>query len=382
MNCDVSISRCESYEPEVVKAGLLAALAPIGGLDWVTPGMKIALKVNMMMQIKPEKAGTVHPQIAASLCELLVERGANVVVGDSPGGPFSAAFLAGVYSTTGMRQVLKAGAMLNDNFAIQDVSFPEAVSAREFQVTSYIAEADAVIDLCKMKTHALMAYTGACKNLFGIIPGLRKSEFHYRYNTHEAFANMLVDLCEWCKPRLSIADAIMTMEGNGPSGGTPRFMGAILASFNPHALDLAGAHLMNLTANDVPTLTAAVQRGLVPQEIGDLRVFGDLESFVIPDYQLTPKQDVTLWQQESRDRESTVRHVRKPSFDRPKSLRRLWRMLPRLPSECDYNCEQEGIDRQAEMHPLLLLSGILSARRHRGASPAGCAAAEPKIMRV
>ena len=66
MNCDVSISRCESYEPEVVKAGLLAALAPIGGLDWVTPGMKIALKVNMMMQIKPEKAGTVHPQIAAS----------------------------------------------------------------------------------------------------------------------------------------------------------------------------------------------------------------------------------------------------------------------------------------------------------------------------
>ena len=295
MNCDVSISRCESYEPEVVKAGLLAALAPIGGLDWVKPGMKIALKVNMMMQIKPEKAGTVHPQIATALCELLAERGASVVVGDSPGGPFSAAFLAGVYSTTGMRQVLKSGATLNDNFAIQDVSYPEAVSAKEFQVTSYIAEADAVIDLCKMKTHALMAYTGACKNLFGIIPGLRKSEFHYRYNTHEAFANMLVDLCEWCKPRLSIADAIMTMEGNGPSGGTPRFMGAILASFNPHALDLAGAHLMNLTANDVPTLAAAVSRGLVPQEIGDLRVFGDLESFVIPDYQLTPKQDVTLW---------------------------------------------------------------------------------------
>ena len=295
MNCDVSISRCESYEPEIVKAGLLAALAPIGGLDWVTPGMKIALKVNMMMQVKPEKAGTTHPQIASALCELLAERGASVVVGDSPGGPFSAAFLAGVYSSTGMRQVLKSGATLNDNFAIQDVSYPEAVSAKEFQVTSYIAEADAVIDLCKMKTHALMAYTGACKNLFGIIPGLRKSEFHYRYNTHAAFANMLVDLCEWCKPRLSIADAIMTMEGNGPSGGTPRFMGAILASFNPHALDLAGAHLMNLSANDVPTLAAAVSRGLVPQEIGGLRVFGDLESFVIPDYQLTPKQDVTLW---------------------------------------------------------------------------------------
>ena len=295
MDCNVSIARCASYDPEQVKTALLTALEPIGGLDWVTPGMKIALKVNMMMHVKPDKAATVHPQVASSLCALLIERGANVVVGDSPGGPFSAAYLSGVYSTTGMRQVLETGATLNDDFSIQDVSYPEAVSAKEFQVTNYLVQADAIIDLCKMKTHGLMAYTGACKNLFGAIPGLRKSEFHYRYNTHEAFANMLVDLCEWCKPRLSIADAIMTMEGNGPSGGTPRFMGAILASFNPHALDLAGAHLMNLSADDVPTLSAAVQRGLVPQNVNELTIHGDLESFVIPDFQLTPKHEVTLW---------------------------------------------------------------------------------------
>ncbi|MEN6634253.1 MAG: DUF362 domain-containing protein [Clostridiaceae bacterium] len=295
MNCDVSIARCESYDPQLVKAALLSALAPIGGLDWVTPGMKIALKVNMMMHVKPEKAATVHPQVASALCELLIERGAHVVVGDSPGGPFSAAYLSGVYATTGMRQVLESGATLNDDFSILDVTYPEAVAAKAFPMTNYLAEADAIIDLCKMKTHGLMAYTGACKNLFGSVAGLSKSEFHYRYNTHEMFANMLVDLCEWCKPRLSIADAIMTMEGNGPSGGTPRFMGAILAAMNPHALDLAGAHLMNLTPDDVPTLAAAVQRGLVPKDVSELHVFGDLASFVIPDFQLTPKQDVTLW---------------------------------------------------------------------------------------
>jgi len=295
MNCDVSIARCESYDPQLVKEALLAALAPIGGLDWVTPGMKIAVKVSMMTLIKPEKAATVHPQVATALCELLIERGASVVVGDSPGGPFSATYLSAVYASTGMRQVLETGATLNDDFSIVDVSYPEAVSAKEFQITNYLVAADAIIDLSKMKTHGLMAYTGACKNLFGAVPGLRKSEYHYRYNTHEAFANMLVDLCEWCKPRLSIADAIMTMEGNGPSGGTPRFMGAILASFNPHALDLAGAHLMNLTADDVPTLSAAFKRGLVPRNVSELTVFGDLESFVISDFQLTPKQDVQLW---------------------------------------------------------------------------------------
>lgn len=295
MNCKVSIARCESYEPRLVKDALIAALDPIGGLGWVTPGMKIAVKANLLMRAKPEKAATVHPQVAAALCELLAERGAQVVVGDSPGGPFNGAYLGAVYGGTGMRQVLDAGATLNDDFSIANINFPEAVAAKEFQLTNYLLQADAIIDLCKLKTHALMAYTGACKNLFGAIPGMRKSEFHYRYNTHEQFSNMLVDVCEYCKPRLSIADGIVAMEGNGPSGGTPRLMGALLASFNPHALDLAGAHLMNLSADDVPTLRAAYQRGLVPQNVAELTVFGDLAQFVIPDFQLTPKHDVKLW---------------------------------------------------------------------------------------
>lgn len=295
MNDTVSIARCESYDPKSVKEALLAALSPIHGLDWVTPGMKIAIKANLMMRVKPEKAATVHPEVATALCELLIERGASVVLGDSPGGPFSAVYLTSVYSGTGMRQILETGAQLNEDFSIIDVADPNAVAAKEFQITNYLVEADAIIDLCKIKTHGLMAYTGACKNLFGAIPGLRKSEYHYRYNTHEMFANMLVDVCEWCKPKLSIADAVMTMEGNGPSGGNPRFMGAVLASFSPHALDLAGAHLMNLNVDDVPTLKAACTRGLVAQDVSALTVFGDLESFVIPDFQLTPKHDVTLW---------------------------------------------------------------------------------------
>jgi len=295
MNTEVSIARCNSYEPDEVRQGLLNALAPIGGLDWVTPGMKIAIKVNMMTRIKPERAATTHPQVVFALCELLRERGASVVVGDSPGGPFSLAYLSAVYGGTGMRKVLEAGATLNDDFSTVDVSYPEAVAAKEFSITNYLLAADAIIDLCKMKTHGLMAFTGCCKNLFGAIPGLTKSEFHYRYNTHEAFANMLVDVCEYCKPRLSLADAVMTMEGNGPSGGTPRFMGALLASCNPHALDLVGAHLMNLTPDDVPTLAAAVKRGLVPCEIAALTVYGDMQSFVIPDFQLTPKHNVELW---------------------------------------------------------------------------------------
>ena len=295
MNDKVSVARCDNYNPHEVKKALIAALEPIGGLEWVCPGMKIAIKANLMMRVKPEKAATVHPQVAVALCELIIERGASVVLGDSPGGPFNAAYLASVYFSTGMDRVIKTGAVLNEDFSSLDVSYPDAVAAKEFQVTKYLTEADAIIDLCKVKTHGLMAYTGACKNFFGAVPGMRKSEYHYYYNTHEMFSNMLVDICEWCKPRLSIADAVMTMEGNGPSGGVPRFMGAIIASFNPHALDLAAAHLMNLGVNDVPTLRVAFERGFIPNRASELCVFGDLESFVIPDFKLTSKHDVKLW---------------------------------------------------------------------------------------
>ena len=71
MNRTVSIARCGSYAPEDVKQALMDALSPIGGLDWVTPGMKIAVKVNMMMRVKPDKAATVHPQVACALCAVL-----------------------------------------------------------------------------------------------------------------------------------------------------------------------------------------------------------------------------------------------------------------------------------------------------------------------
>ena len=309
MNCEVSVVRCENYDAETVKAALAEALAPIGGLNWVQPGMKIAVKVNLLMRAKPEKAATVHPSVVAALCELLIEKGAKVVVGDSPGGPFNATYLSAVYSGTGMGLAVKAGAYLNDDFSYSDVKCPEAVVAKEVQITNYLLHADAVIDLCKVKTHGLMAYTGACKNLFGAVPGTIKPEYHYRYQTHEAFSNMLVDICEYIKPRLSIADGIMAMEGNGPSAGMPRFMGALLASFNPHALDLTCAHLIGLTADDVPTLHAAYERGLIPESVKKLTVHGELEPFVIPDFKLIPKQSINGWGVKSKLFDAVATHL-------------------------------------------------------------------------
>ncbi|MBR6654888.1 MAG: DUF362 domain-containing protein, partial [Oscillospiraceae bacterium] len=123
-NYDVSIVPCADYEQ--AESALAQVLAPIGGLDWVQPGMKVAVKVNLVTAMKPDTAGTTHPALVCALTKLLKKRGAEVIIGDSPGGIYSSVYLNRVYSVTGMRDAVEHGAKLNDNFGQTEVSFPEA----------------------------------------------------------------------------------------------------------------------------------------------------------------------------------------------------------------------------------------------------------------
>lgn len=289
---DVSVVRCESYHEDAVFSALENAINAVGGLDFIRPGMKIAVKANLMMPCRPEQAATVHPAVATALCKLITSRGASVVLGDSPGGPYTAAYLNAVYHATGMHAIEATGAKLNADFSEVEVENPDGVVLKSFPSVRFLAEADAIISLAKIKTHALMAYTGAVKNFYGAVPGMLKAEYHYRYPTRALFSNMLVDLAEHYRPVLSIGDAIVGMEGNGPSGGKPRQMNALFASGNAHMLDLAAAHIMGLSMADVSTLSAAVERGLVPASVDELTVYGELSDFILPDFCRAVEQDV------------------------------------------------------------------------------------------
>ena len=285
MKPDVVIVPCDSYEHDTTRAALEGALAPLGGLDWVAAGMKIAVKVNLVAAAKPEKAATTHPGLLCALTQLLVERGAEVVVGDSPGGLYNSVYVNRIYAAVGMKAVERYGGRLNQNFEEREASFPEGKVCRRFRYTAWLDEADAIIDLCKLKTHGMMAMTCGAKNMFGAIPGTVKPEYHFRYPDPRDFARMIVDLDEYFKPRLTIVDAVECMEGNGPTGGTPRHMGAVLAGESPHKVDLVCAGLIGLKREEVPTLEAALERELIPAAADGLTVEGDPAAFAIPDFQ-------------------------------------------------------------------------------------------------
>jgi len=285
MRPDVVITACPDYSTECTEQALVRLLAPLGGLEWVNPGMKVAMKANLVTFMKPEGAATTHPELLCSLVRLLIARGASVTVGDSPGGLYNSAFVNRVYTVTGMRAVEQAGGSLNRNFEEKDGEYPEGKVCRKFRYTAWLDEADAIINFCKLKTHGMMAMTCGAKNMFGAIPGTIKPEYHFRYPDPRDFARMIVDLDEYFQPRLTIVDAVECMEGNGPTGGTPRHMGALLAGENPHKVDLLAAHLIGLRREEVPTLEAALELGLIPQRAEELEVDGDPAEFAIPDFQ-------------------------------------------------------------------------------------------------
>lgn len=285
---DVSISKCNTYDAHEVRTALVEALDAIGGLDFVKEGMKIAIKANLVSFMHPDAAATTHPTMLCELVLLLRERGADVIVGDSPGGLYNAAFVGRVYKATGMHEVEKAGARLNMDFSIQEAKFSEGKVLHDFSYTAYLDEADAIINFCKLKTHGMMGMSGAVKNLFGCVPGIMKPEYHYRFPNHADFARMLVDLNEYFKPVLSVCDAVVGMEGNGPTMGKPRKIGAILASRSPYLLDVAAASIIGLGKDDVPSLEAAVERGLAPADATAITTNYPLADFFVSDFKNIP----------------------------------------------------------------------------------------------
>ena len=281
---EVSVVRCGDYSPETARRALEEALGPLGGLDWVKQGMRVAVKANLVAPMKPESAATTHPALLSALADMLTERGAAVVIGDSPGGPFSGAYLSHVYAACGLKSLVRPGVELNGDFSERQVEYPEGLQAKRFAATGYLLEADAVINFCKLKAHGMMGMSAAVKNLFGMIPGTLKPEYHYRYPNERDFADMLIDLNGFLKPRLCLVDAVVAMEGNGPTAGRPRKVGALLAGTDPYKLDLACAVLLGLKKENVPTLEAAFRRGLAPADISGVEVAGDLDPLKVPDF--------------------------------------------------------------------------------------------------
>jgi uncharacterized protein (DUF362 family)/Pyruvate/2-oxoacid:ferredoxin oxidoreductase delta subunit len=285
----VAVVRCDTYERDEVFAAVNKAIGLCGTIGaFVTPGQVVLVKPNMLQGLAPDRCVTTHPEVVRAVVRLLREFGCRVIIADSPAAaiPYTESNLMRAYAGAGYDRIAEElGAELNADTGYTVVPAPEEAVVRQLAIINPALSADAIIVVSKLKTHMWTCMSGGAKNLFGLVPGLEKLSLHARFPDEHAFGRMLVAINELAKPRLQVMDAVFGMEGNGPTSGSPRKIGVILASADYSALDATAAQLINIDPMEICTITAAAERGLYAADDSGIRLVGDdLAQFVVPDY--------------------------------------------------------------------------------------------------
>jgi len=293
----VAVIRCPAYDQHLVNDAVHRAIdlatAP-GALEpaRLSPERPVLVKPNVLAPRPPEDGVDTHPAVLRAVISALRDRGAaEIIVGDSSGGvsirrnvtehALEVSGLAAAAEDMGAR------AVAFDRFETVAVANPRGSGYPSLPLSKLAVQAGCLVSVSKFKTHALTVLTGAVKNLFGTVPGPAKREAHRRHASIEIFTHLLLDIVEALQPALHVVDAVVAMEGNGPSGGPLRQVGLILAGTDPVAVDTVLAAIAGIDPLKVPTTRLGAARGLGTADLDQIDVVGvPLEEVRVPRFKL------------------------------------------------------------------------------------------------
>ncbi len=272
----VSIVRAEKD----IEGAVRGAVDLLGGIEgFVEPGGTYLVKPNLFTTISHEKGATTDPRIFMTLAEMVKEAGGEPVVGECP-AMASYARPEIVFDGLGVRRLCEvAGVEVNvlDREKPVKVDNPKADVVGEFWFPEFALGCDGIVNVPKLKTHQLTKLTCALKNLFGLQQGGTKAHHHVRTgNDPEGFSRLLVDLYECIRGQvgLNVVDAVVGMEGEGPTTGDPVDLGLIIAGEDTAAVDLVSTAVIGWDPMEVGTNFIAAERGLGPSGLEGVEVLG------------------------------------------------------------------------------------------------------------
>lgn len=252
----------DSYEPENMQAALRQILLPAAARYGGFAGKKVMIKPNFLEYRKPDDPACVHPVMLVELCSLLrAENAAKISVIENPAVRTAPA----IVETMGVADKLAAlGATVANCERYEKLVMPQTSLFHQLEIATEFRDYDLIIDFAKAKTHAMMTLTLAVKNLFGLIRGSERLGWHLAVGRdYGKFADLLLDIYSVVKPQISLLDAVTGMEGNGPGSGDAVQFGFIAAATDALALDDSTAKI--LSTPDIPVLTRAAARGMMPE---------------------------------------------------------------------------------------------------------------------
>lgn len=250
------------------------------GADWIKPNTRVLVKPNLLLPATPDKAIVTHPLVCRAVVEYLIDKGAQVQVSDSPPvGPFHKLVRKTGYNAA-LEDLDVSLKPLRDSVEV-DIGEPFG----RIPIAKEVMEADLVINLAKLKTHAQMFLTLGVKNTFGCVVGMRKPEWHMRTGVdRQMFARLLVQIHEAVGPAYTLVDGILALEGQGPAtSGRPRELRLLVGGASAHAVDKTICTLLGMDPKELLTYVQARKIGAYDGQVhvsGDIRIIDD---FVFPE---------------------------------------------------------------------------------------------------
>jgi uncharacterized protein (DUF362 family) len=235
------------------------------------------------------------PKLLGELVSLLRDGAKEVIVGESNGFnyPCNSAF-----EKTGIEaSVKKAGGRvinLSEDKVVKVKFSANSTPLKELFLPKTVLDADAVVDLPLMKTHEFAMYSGAIKNLFGCVPSNR------RIYLHPYLPEVFYRLYSIIKPQLTVMDARVGIEGNGPTKGKSVKMDLMLTSNDALAIDMTAAEIMELDWKQTYLNYIAKKTGLQIEAImvKGLQVNEVMRRFEPPRIDLPVKAQMKIYQHE------------------------------------------------------------------------------------
>ncbi len=281
----VGIYKCQEYEEKLLDDVIERLFSDLEFDKKIIKGMNVVLKPNLLAIRDEKTATTTHHLFTKCVAKKVISLGAKCIICDSPPGKYSSNNLIKVYEKLGYKDIEKVGAILNLDTTSSLVNINGKV-IKNIEILAPILNADLVINLPKLKTHAMMNLTCSVKNLFGIVPGERKVEIHSLFPDYNDFANAMIDISSYIKNQITIVDSIYSMEGNGPNSGSPRNTGLVFASSNQFEIDYLVSKIINLKLEDSYTVKNSMERGILTN-IKNIEIIGEkLEEIYIKDFKL------------------------------------------------------------------------------------------------
>lgn len=279
---EVGLTSLKGYQPDRVcqKVDVL-----FKAVDFrPAPGDQVVLKPNLVAPAVLNDLACTHPQFVEGVARWFLDHGCRVRVGDSPasGSCLHAMEILGLNKVV---QKLGLGvAPFQKTVPVKlDCGVTVAVCRDAF-------ECDHLINLPKVKSHALVRVTLAVKNHFGLVKGWRKAMAHQIHGggTADAFIDILCDLPGVVPHSISLCDGITAMHVTGPMGGQPYDLQLMGCCRSAVALDTALLSVLGVAPELSPLWCRFAQRGVYGNDLADLHfpllTPGDFDhqGFVVP----------------------------------------------------------------------------------------------------